>query len=179
MLIACDKEHGKQNGPDMNFTKSLRDIYKPKYIVLNIAIAVVYYYFVEYLLSIQQKGIPITSVPLYLVYVLVAVSSVTFTIAIYSIRNTRRNEAKVSASSTSLLTTVAGGVVAGCGCQAAILFNVLSLSVGTGEATLINTVATENSPLIFGAMIIINLFVIGYYLDKLSKPACKIKRSKG
>jgi hypothetical protein len=159
----------------MNFVKSLKSMYKPKYILLNITISVIYYFVIKYLLTIQQDGIPITSVPLYLVYILVITSSITFTIAIYSINNTRKNQAKISAASVSAVSTVAGGILSGCGCQAAILFNVLAISIGTGEATLINTVVTENAPLIFGAMIIINLFVIGYYLEKLSSPKCKIK----
>lgn len=175
MFITCNKNYGKQNGTCINFVKSLKSIYQPKYIALNVAIAVAYYYLIKYLLSIQQKGIPITSVPFYLVYILVVTSSVTFTIAIYSISNTRRNKARYSATSVSAATAVAGGVLAGCGCQAAILFNVLAVSVGAGEATLVNTIITENAPLLFGAMIIINLFVIGYYIEKLSKPACRIR----
>lgn len=159
----------------MNISKSLRNIYTIKYIMLNIAIAIVYYLVIQYLLSIQQKGILITTVPLYLIYALTVSSSIAFTIAIYSVSNTRKNSAKYSASSISAATTVIGGILSGCGCQAAILFNVLAISVGTGEATLINTIATENSIFIFIAMIIINLFVIVYYLDKLSKPGCKIK----
>lgn len=160
----------------MNISKSLRNIYTIKYIIINIAIAIVYYFVIQYLLSIQQNGIPITTVPLYLIYSLTVSSSIAFTIAIYSISNTIKNSARYSASSISAATTVVGGVLAGCGCQAAILFNVLAISVGTGEATLINTIATENSVFIFIAMIIINLFVIVYYLDKLSKPSCKIRR---
>ncbi|MDE1871539.1 MAG: hypothetical protein KGI06_04870 [Candidatus Micrarchaeota archaeon] len=161
----------------MNFAKSLRSIYGPKYIAANVAIAVAYYYLIEYLLSVQQRGIPVTSVPVYLIYALVITSSITFTIAIYSISNTRKNYARVSASSVSAITAVAGGILSGCGCQAAILFNVLSISIGTGEATMINTIASENAPIIFGAMIIINLFVSGYYLEKLSSDSCKIKRA--
>ena len=159
----------------MNFVDSLRHIYRPRYILLNVAAAVAYYYAIKYLLMVQQNGIPITSVPLYLIYALVVTSSVTLTIAVYSITNTKRNNAKLSATSTSVVTTVVGGVLSGCSCQAAILFNVLAVSIGTGEATMINTIVGENAPLIFGAMIIINLFVIGYYLDKLSKPKCRIK----
>jgi len=159
----------------MNFSRSIKAIYKPKYILLNIAIAILYYFLIAYLLSIQQQGIPITSVPVNLIYILAITTSITFTIAIYSIFNTIRNNAKISATSTSVISAVLGGVLAGCGCQAAILFGVLSVALGAGEATLINTIATENATLLFSAMIIINLFVIGYYLNKLSKPVCKIK----
>lgn len=160
----------------MNFLKSLKNIYTPLYIALNVALAFGYYFLIQYLLSIQQNGIPITSVPLYLIYALSIISSITLTIAIYSIKNSQRNKAKISATGVSAATTLVGGVVSGCGCQAAILFNVLAIAAGTGEATLINTIVTENAPLIFAAMIILNLFVVTYYLDKLSKPACKVKR---
>jgi hypothetical protein len=160
----------------MNAGKSLKEIYTLKYIALNIAVAVAYYYLISYLLSLQQNGIPITSVPIYLVYLLAMASSVTLTIAIYSINNTRRNRAKLSASSVSAASTLLGGVISGCGCQAAILFNALALVLGSGEATLINTTVADNAPLIFGALILINLFVIAYYLEKLSRPACRLKR---
>jgi hypothetical protein len=160
----------------MGIFKTLREMYSIKYLLLNVLMAVAYYYLIAYLLSVQQDGIPVTTVPVFLIYALAIVSSVTLTIAIYSISNTRRNSAKASATSVSAITTFFCGVVSGCGCQAAILFNVLAIGFGTGEATLINTIATENATLIFGALILINFFVIGYYLNKLSKPYCKIKK---
>ena len=160
----------------MALYKSLERIYKPKYVALNLALAVLYYFIIEYLLSLQQNGVPISSVPGYLIYVLAISSSISFTLAIYSVSNTRRNLAKYSASSISAATTLMGGILAGCGCQAAILFNALVIFVGTGEATRVNTIATENSIFIYLAMIIINLFVIVYYLQKLSNPKCRIRR---
>jgi hypothetical protein len=160
----------------MQIFKTIRAIYSIKYLLVNAFVAVAYYYLISYLLSIQQNGIPITAVPVLLIYLLAITSSVTLTIGIYSIRNTRRNEAKFSATSVSAITTFFGGIVSGCGCQAAILFNLLAIGFGTGEATLVNTIATENVAPIFGALIIINLFVIGYYLNKLSRPSCRIRK---
>ncbi len=156
--------------------RSLRDIYKPKYIVFNIAAAFGYYILISYILSAQQQGIPITSVSLYLIYALAIVSAVNLTIGVYSIWNTVRNAARASATSIGTITALAGSVFAGCGCQAAILFSALAATLGVGEARLINTVATENAGYIFVALIIINLFVIAYYLNKLSKPGCKKRR---
>ncbi|MGI0100780.1 MAG: hypothetical protein ACREBH_03650 [Candidatus Micrarchaeaceae archaeon] len=162
----------------MNAYGELKRIYKPKYVALNIAIAIVYYFAVSYLLKLQQEGVPITSVPLYLVYALIATSSITLTIAIYSAANTRRNEAKVSATSASVLTTIGGGIFAGCGCQAAILFNVIAFSAGTGEAASISIIASENAPYIFAAMIVINLLITAYYLEKFTNPSCNIKKTR-
>ncbi len=153
----------------------LKRIYKPKYLALNAAVFGLYYLIVKYLLSIQQKGIPISSVPVYLVYALVASSSIALTIAVYSIFNTRRNSARITASSVSAATTLAGGVIAGCSCQAAILFNVLAISVGSGEAFALNTLISENAPYIFGAMTLINLLLVVYYVQKISTGRCSIK----
>lgn len=162
----------------MKILKSLKEIYTAWYIIFNIIVAAAYYSIITYILSIQQHGIPVTSVPLYLIYLLSIVSSITLTIAVYSIKNTRRNNAKVSATSVSAASTLFGGVISGCGCQAAILFNILAVGVGTGEATLINTIVAENAPFIFGTLIIINIFVISYYLEKISSPKCRLKRNK-
>jgi len=160
----------------MNPIRYLKEIYRPKYILLNIVAAIAYYLLISYILSVQQQGIPITSVSVYLIYVLAITSSVSLTIGIYSIWNTARNIAKASATAIGTLTAIAGSIFAGCGCQAAILFSILTVSLGIGEARLINTAATENAGYIFLALIIINLFVIVYYLNKLSKPKCRIKR---
>jgi hypothetical protein len=160
----------------MKFLKELKEIYKPKYMVLNIAIAVVYYFIIKYLFSIQENGVSFTIVPIYLVYLLIATTSITFTIAIYSIRNTQKNTAKVSATTISAITAFAAGILGGCGCEAAILFNVLAIFAGIGYARLVDALVADNVSIIFAAMIIINLVVIVYYLNRFSKPGCKVKR---
>ena len=159
----------------MMIYQTLKDIYKPKYILLNIAIVTAYYYLITLMLSIQQQGVPITSVDVNLIYILVITASVTLTIAIYSIKNTRRNAAKVSATTVSTISAVAGGVLAGCSCQAAILFSILVLVINGGEAASINAMVSGYANLLYEVMILINLFVIIYYLNKLSNPSCKIK----
>ena len=159
----------------MTIYQSLIGIYKPKYVILNIAIAFIYYYLITVLLSIQQQGVPITSVNVSLIYILAATASVTLTIAIYSVRNTRRNAAKLSATTVSTASAVVGGVLAGCSCQAAILFSALALFINAGEAASLNALISGYGNVLYIAMIIINLSVIIYYLDKLSKPACRIK----
>ena len=156
--------------------ESLKRIYKPKYIAANAIIAVLYYFVIKTLLSIQQRGIPLSTAPVYLIYLLAITSSVTLTIAIYSIGNTRRNNAKVSASTVSSVTALLGGVVAGCSCQAAIMAGALALVVNSGEALYITSVVAGQAALIFTAMILINIFVAAYYVNRLSKPYCMIKK---
>lgn len=153
----------------------LKRIYRPEFILLNAAFAFMYYLMLTGLLSIQQQGVPFTPVPIALIYTLAISSSVPLTIAIYSISNTQRNRAKVSASASSVLTTVAGGIFAGCGCQAALLTGILALFTTSGEALSISTLAAENAQLLFVSLIVINIFVVAYYLNRLSKPMCRIR----
>ncbi|MDE1869187.1 MAG: hypothetical protein KGH60_04470 [Candidatus Micrarchaeota archaeon] len=154
---------------------TLKKIYGPEFLVLNIAFAAMYYLLLTGLLSIQQQGVPFTSVPLILIYALSISSSVPLTIAVYSISNTRRNNAKLSASVSSIVTTVGGGLVAGCGCQAALLTGIVALFTTTGGALSVSTVAAENAPALFAVLIVINIFVAAYYLNKLSKPMCRMR----
>lgn len=153
----------------------LKQIYSPEFILLNVAFAAMYYLLLTGLLSVQQQGVPFTSVPLVLVYALAISSSVPLTIAVYSISNTRRNRAKLSASTSSIATTVAGGLVAGCGCQAALLTSILAAFTTTGSAVGASTIAAENAPALFAILIVINIFVAAYYLNRLSKPMCRIR----
>jgi thiol:disulfide interchange protein len=176
MHISGNKGIREQDGALMNVGKTFKSIYaKPAYIAFNMAAALAYYYLISYLLAVQQKGIPVTAVPVYLIYFLAATSSVTLTIAVYSIGNTRRNQARISATSVSAASAFAGGIISGCSCQAAILFNALAFVAGAGEATLVNTIIGENAPIIFAAMIVLNLFLAVYYLERLSHPKCKLK----
>lgn len=158
------------------FLLILKGIYTPKYIALNIAAAFVYYFALTYLISIQELGAVIIIVPIYLIYTLTISASVAFTISIFSIRNTRNNSAKVSASVTGTATTLAGGVITGCGCASPLLFSFTAIGVTTTQLFTLNNFISANQPLLLLAMIGINLFVVIYYINKLSKPTCKIKR---
>ncbi|MCW6160137.1 MAG: hypothetical protein LVQ95_03565 [Candidatus Micrarchaeales archaeon] len=151
-------------------------VYTPKYVLLNIAAAFFYYFVLTYLISAQQYGAVIITIPLYLFYALAITASVAFTIAVYSLLNTRNNRAHVSASMAGTVTTLVGGVFAGCGCTAPILFSLTAIGFTTTQVFALNSFISSNIMLLFLSMIAINLFVVIYYLNKLSNPACRIKK---
>lgn len=156
--------------------RQLKEIYKLRYLLLNLVLAFLYYLLITAILAVQAQGLPFTPVPLYLIYILSITSSVLLTIAVYSIFNTTRNAARFSATAAGTITALAGSIVAGCGCSGAILFSLMAVFLSSSQAFLINTIATENASLLLYIMIIINLSVIIYYIRKLSKPECKISK---
>ena len=154
---------------------SLRSIYKPKYILLNAALAVVLYFVFNGILSYQQQGVPLYDYPIYLEYALVASSSIVMTIAVFSAANTRNNSAKVSASAAGTVTALAGAVFSGCGCSASLLFSLSAFALSSAQIfALDNFIVANQAPLLL-IMIVINLFVAIYYLNKLSRPSCRVK----
>lgn len=163
-------------GTARRVSNTLRMIYRPKYIMLNIAAAFVYYFVLTYLISVQQYGAVIVTIPLYLFYALALTASVAFTIAIYSLLNTRNNKAPVSAGVAGTVTTLVGGVFAGCGCTAPLLFSLTAVGFTTSQVFALNDFVSSNIALLFLSMIAINLFVVIYYLNKLSNPACRIRK---
>ncbi len=155
---------------------TVRRVYTPKYILLNMAAAFVYYFVLIYLISVQQYGAVIITIPLYLFYALAITASVAFTIAIYSLSNTRNNRAHVSAGLTGTVTALVGGVFAGCGCTAPIIFSLTAVGFTTAQVFALNNFISSNIILLFALMIAINLFVVIYYLNKLSNPACRVRK---
>jgi heme/copper-type cytochrome/quinol oxidase subunit 3 len=154
-------------------------VYKPRYLALNVAIAIAYFYFIKYLIAFQDKGVFIASIPVYMLVILSITSAITFTIAIYSINNTRRNQAKITASTTSVLSVVASAMIGGCGCQVSILAGLAGIVAGASGAFALNVVLAENSFYIISAIVAINILLAIYYVNKLSKPACLISKGGG
>ena len=165
----------------MNMKSTLKRIYgNPVYIAVNIAAALVYYALYSYILSIQTHGIAvdINLPPSYLVYLLVITSSVLLTIAVFSIRGSRNNQAKISASVTGSLTAAFGGVLGGCGCTPQLLFSILAtLGLGSQFVSFDMFFITYQVEL-FTAFILINIGLAAYYLNKLANPKCALKRQK-
>lgn len=162
----------------MRALENARKIYTSRYALLNAASFFVFYYALEYVLSAQQHGIPTSSVPISMIYALSLSSSFAFTVSIFYILRSVRKASGLTAGSASAATAVVGGIVSGCGCQAAILSGIIAPLAGTGEATLLSIAVSENASLIFSALIILNIALGIYYLNRSSAPACKPKRGK-
>ena len=156
----------------------LTRVYRPKYIALNIA-AFAVYYAVAIGIAKFSNGVvifaPYTNV---LFYAVLATASILLTLSVYSIRNTRRNAAKYSASTFGTLTAVGGGLFLGCGCQAPILFSVFSIFVGSANALGADVLISDYELPLLLALLFINAAIISYYLRKLSQPACSLPVSR-
>jgi hypothetical protein len=157
----------------------LHRIYNLKYIAFNLLVFIVYYTTITYLLKIQEQGIAFTAVPVAYIYALSFVSSILMTLAVYSVFSSRNNNAKYNATTGSAVTAVAGGLVAGCGCQGTIMYGAFAVVLGSGYATLLNNTIADHVNLVFSALIAINIVILSYYLVRLSSPRCSTnKRSR-
>ncbi|MDE1828157.1 MAG: hypothetical protein KGH65_03295 [Candidatus Micrarchaeota archaeon] len=152
----------------------MRSIYKPKYIALNLFLAVAYYGLFLYLAYVQGGGAVMVRTSGFLIFGLVATSSIALTIAIYSIKNTIRNNAKTSGTATSFATLASGTGL--CGCTTTFPA-VVATAAGISSPNVLTFISflKNYNPYIFGALIIFNLAAIGYYLNKFSEPICKVK----
>ncbi|MEM0150105.1 MAG: hypothetical protein QXW10_04370 [Candidatus Micrarchaeaceae archaeon] len=160
----------------MPYLSMLKAIYKPKYIVLNIAIALAYFFIIKMLIVIQAKSIFVPGLPSYLIALLSITSAVTMTIAVYSISNTRKNQAKVTATTASVLSVALSSAVGACGCQVSVFASLAGIAIGSSGAFALNVIMAENSLYIIAAIILINIFVSIYYISKLSRPACAMNK---
>ena len=162
-----------------NIITSIKNIYgKPFYLIFNIIIAIVYYFIFDFLIRYQNYGILLIETPVYLLYLMIISSSILFTISIYSIKNSKKNAAKVSGSTVSAVVVLFGSVVGGCGCSAPIIYSLsilgLDLSTTSSLAYFLNYYILD----IFYFMIIITVICIFYYLNKLSTTKCVIKKNR-
>ncbi len=157
---------------------SVRRIYRPSYAALNVATAVAYYLFFGFLIRYQDYGIFLVNVPAYLEYAVIITASVLLTISVYSIRNTRRNKAKFTASSVSAVTLILGGVLGGCGCAEPLLMGFAALGISSTTLFSLNSLISSFSVQVFFAMAAVNIAIIVYYLNKLSKQSCIVKPKK-
>ncbi len=149
-------------------------VYKPKYIALNLLLGIAYFALFLYLAYIQGGGAVMLRTSGILIFGLIATSSIALTIAIYSISNTRRNQAKTSGTAMSLGTLVTGTGL--CGCTTTFPA-VIAAGIGVSSTGIyaLGGFLKNNNPYIFSGLIILNLFVVGYYLDKFSKRECKVR----
>ncbi|MDE1856582.1 MAG: hypothetical protein KGH98_00695 [Candidatus Micrarchaeota archaeon] len=154
-------------------------VYTPRYIALNIGVAVAYYLVINYLVLIQEKGIPIINVPQYLIYALVAVSSILLTVSINSIANNMLVRRSLGTGVLGTASTLLGGVVVGCGCS----FSLLVVALGGLGASISTTIAVVDflssyGSYIMAALIALNVLLILFSVTR-GHPARKRYKAKG
>jgi hypothetical protein len=143
-----------------SFYKKIISIYKPRYILLNAIIAVLYYAVFQFLLH-YGIAFAFTNVPLYLMYALVITSSVLFTVAIYSLVHNRKSK-RLGALNGGVGTAMpaVGSFIAGCGCHGLALLALFSAVISTSEAiSVVDFLQAYQVPL-FAMLIVLNLVLI-------------------
>jgi hypothetical protein len=155
---------------------TLASIYRPRYVALNIASALVYYLVYFELIAYQNLGVFLSNVSEDLLYALVLTSSVLLTVAVYSIRNTRNNRASVSGTTLGTVATIFGGVIGGCGCSVPVISSLAVLGLSASEVVSLNNFLADYQNEIFGLMVAVNVAVIVYYLFRLSSTSCRITK---
>ncbi len=150
---------------------------KPKYIALNVAAFIIYYYIMHAIVLLNNPIILFSSnLAEYAFYGVVLTSSVLITLAVFSAFNTRNNMAKLSASTSGSVVAVASSFAVSCGCGFSALSYLAILGIGSGAIVSIDsTIADYETPLLIIALII-NIVIVAYYTNKLSNPACKLKK---
>ncbi len=96
--------------------------------------------------------------------------------AVYAAFNTRNNKVKISAPVSGSVIAVASSFAVSCGCSfsAFSYLAVIGLSAGS-LISLDNTIANYETPIMLTALIL-NVVMLLYYANKLSKPVCAIKK---
>lgn len=146
-------------------TNTLKSVYKPKYIALNLLIGLIYYAAFYYLSYIQGGNAIMLYLPVYIIFLLVATSSILLTITIYSIKNRKRN---ASGAAASVGTVVLGSGL--CGCTTTLLPTAaLALGASITSVYVLSSFLRNYGIEITSALIVVNLVVVAYYVNKLSR----------
>jgi hypothetical protein len=150
----------------------------PIFLVFLIVVAVIYYFFIKYIITISSQGLFLITVPTYLLYFLSASSALLLTTSAYSIHLSYKYRIMgIEDGAASAVTTFIGGLVTSCGCSAPIL-SVILYGVGVnviGVSSAITFLAV-NQDWLLGIVIILNLLLMYYSLGKVSS-GCKIGRN--
>lgn len=148
--------------------RSFISVYKPAYIALNVAVAVLYYILFVFLIRYQNYGILIIGVPKLLLYALIITSSVMFTIGIYAMKRSFKRKRAASASAVGTFMTLFAGVIAGCGCSAPLIYSITLFGLSIAEVSVLAAFITTYSAYIISAIAALNVLLILYYALKIS-----------
>jgi hypothetical protein len=150
----------------------------PLYIAIAAVSTILFFYLFRYLIAINNHGIFLLLMPMYIVYLLVLTSGVLFSISLFAIAHSvaSRRLGEIGGIEGLVIPSL-GGLVASCGCAFPLLESIfLFFGVNTFEAVGIVSVINSYQLWILGAMIFINLATIYYYLGKVPMGPAKKRR---
>ncbi|MCL4383117.1 MAG: hypothetical protein M1168_03415 [Candidatus Marsarchaeota archaeon] len=160
--------------------KTLKQIYSLKIIILNIGIFVLFYFIFNFFIKYQNRGVFLINVPLYIIYLAIATSSILTSISIATVLKTIRTKSAIAGVGFGTFTSVLSGIITGCGCSFPLLISIFSLfGLNSTYALFFNTFFVNNAFFILFAISIINILTIVYLIGQFNnKINCKIKSSK-
>ncbi len=149
---------------------AIRIFSKPAYMMIAAAASILFFYLFRYLIEVNNHGIFLVLIPMYIIYALVITSGAIFSISLYaiwhSIASRRMGEL---GSIEGILIPSLGGLVASCGCafpllESVLLFFGVSVLQAAGIASAINSYQIW----ILSSMITLNVILVYYYLGKIT-----------
>jgi len=149
----------------------LRVFQKWQYLAVLVVSALLYFSIFQYLVASSNFGIVPLTVPIYLLYLLVATASIQVALSIYLVAQTATRIRIVRETSRGILGTlsvIVGGLSAGCSCQAPVLYSLLYfLGFNSLEASSFVVMFAKFQIEIFVAIILINLVFIYHSLSRI------------
>ncbi|VVB76814.1 Uncharacterised protein [uncultured archaeon] len=150
----------------------LRTVFtSPSYLAVAAASAVFYYFLFFYMIEYSNRGLFLLTVPIYLMYALIATGAVLLTVSAYAItRSIRMAPVGASGSVLSVFTSSFGCMVAGCGCYAPVLSSILYI-IGFGSFQVSGAIALMGNYQVefIALLIIINLAFIYYQTSRITR----------
>lgn len=151
----------------------------PAYIAIAAVSATLFFYLFRYLTAVNNHGIFLIFIPIYVVYALVLTSGILFSISVFAIAHSiaSRRLGEIGGIEGVLLPSL-GGLVASCGCAFPLLESIfLFFGINAFEAVGIVSVINSYQIWIIAAMVLVNLATIYYYLGKIPlAPSKKIRK---
>ncbi|MDE1825639.1 MAG: hypothetical protein KGH61_00500 [Candidatus Micrarchaeota archaeon] len=157
-----------------------RAFFTSKWVIATTAVfAIAYYFMINYVISLNAPaGFVIITTPPILIYLLALSAAVLISISIESIRLSLSRIRNESTGALSVLTMLAGGVIAGCNCEVPVLSSILYLLALNGTAvSSIIAIVGDYQNYIFVLLIVLNVALSYYSLSRLFG-SCSIQKGR-
>ncbi len=142
----------------------------PAYIISTIASAAVFYYIFYLMIILSNRGAFLLFVPIILVYLLVLVSGILFSISLYIMaRSILTKASRLEGGIAGILLPSLGGLIASCGCSFSVFASLLIfLGINTFDAVGVISVINSYQLWLIALLILIDIGLVYYYLGKLT-----------
>jgi hypothetical protein len=158
---------------------TLKEIYTSYFYIAETVVGAFVYYFL-YMIIVDSQGILLfITTPLYMIYLLIATSTILLTIATFVIRRSAKAiKSAYAGGAYSLLASVFGGLIASCGCEMPLFTAFLYvIGMNTLEVAGFMSFVISYNIYIISIFIIANVLLSYYYLGKAT-PSYNKKANK-